>query len=67
MDELKQHLMVFLLYYNYQRPLKSLKLKTPWQFIENAYNESPDLFNKNPHQLIAGLNRYSICLVKWSL
>lgn len=57
LDELKVHLMTFLLYYNHQRPLRALKLKTPWQFIENAYNESPVLFNKNPHQFIAGLNR----------
>ncbi len=63
MDELKTHLMVFLLYYNHQRPLKSLKLKTPWQFIENAYNESPDLFNKTPHQMIVGLNRYLISIL----
>jgi hypothetical protein len=56
MDALKQHLMVFLLYCNHQRPLKSLALKTPWQFIENAYNETPHLFNKNPYQLIVGLN-----------
>ena len=33
-DELKRHLMIFLLYYNYQRPLKSLKLKTPWQLVQ---------------------------------
>lgn len=33
-DELKKHLMTFLLYYNYQRPLKSLKLKTPWELVQ---------------------------------
>jgi len=30
-EALKRHLMTFLLYYNYQQPLKSLKLKTPDQ------------------------------------
>jgi len=43
-ETLKQHLMLFLLYYNYQRPLESLKLKTPWELIQKWYDEKPDLF-----------------------
>ncbi len=27
-----------LLHYNHQRPLKSLKLKTPWDLIEGCHN-----------------------------
>jgi transposase InsO family protein len=58
LDALKVHLMAFLLYYNHQRPLKALKLKSPWQFIENVYNEFPALFLLNPLQFVVGLNNY---------
>ncbi len=57
-EELRQHLMTFLLYYNYQRPLKSLKLKTPWELVQKWYDEKPDLFKSDPSHKIAGLNTY---------
>ena len=37
-EQLKGHLMTFELYYNHQRPLKSLKFKTPWELIQRCYN-----------------------------
>ena len=55
-NELKRHLMTFLLYYNYQRPLKSLKLKTPWELVQKWYDEKPDLFKSDPDHKIMGLN-----------
>ena len=55
-EELKVHLETFLLYYNHQRPLKSLKLKTPWQLIEEHYNLKPEDFILNPLDKIVGLN-----------
>ncbi len=55
-SDLKQHLMVFLLYYNHQRPLKALKFKTPWQAIEEYYQQEPNCFLINPHDKIVGLN-----------
>ena len=55
-EDLKVHLQTFVLYYNHQRPLKSLKLKTPWQLIEQCYNQNPDLFKSNPLDKIVGLN-----------
>ena len=55
-EELKQHLMTFLLYYNYQRPLKSLKLKIPWELVQKWYDEKPSLFKEDPSLKIAGLN-----------
>jgi transposase InsO family protein len=55
-DELKRHLMAFLLYYNYQRPLKSLKLKTPWELVQKWYDDVPDLFKSNPSHKMVGLN-----------
>ena len=61
-DELKRHLMVFLLYYNHQRPLRSLKYKTPWQALEDCYHLKPEWFHENPFQKIVGLNNYLYCL-----
>lgn len=55
-EDLKVHLMTFLLYYNHQRPLKSLKFKTPWQMIERCYTENPQLFVAKPNLKIVGLN-----------
>lgn len=55
-EELKVHLQTFLLYYNYQKKLKSLKLKSPWQVIEECYNENPDDFILKPNDKTVGLN-----------
>ena len=55
-EELKVHLQTFILYYNHQKPLKSLKLKTPWQMIEQCYNETPEAFILKPKDKIVGLN-----------
>lgn len=56
-DDLKVHLQTFILYYNHQRPLKSLKLKTPWQLIEEWYNQKPEFFKSKPLDKIVGLNK----------
>jgi len=64
-DELKRHLMTFLLYYNYQRPLKSLKLKTPWELVQKWYDEKPDLFKLDPDHKIVGLNNYLVSNNYW--
>jgi transposase-like protein len=54
--QLKGHLMTFMLYYNHQLKLKSLKFKTPWELIEQCYNNDPQFFSENPNQKIVGLN-----------
>ncbi len=56
-DELRVHLQTWLLYYNHQRPLKSLKRKTPWQMIEQYYDQTPEAFLSNPQDKIVGLNK----------
>ncbi len=55
-EELKMHLMTFLLYYNHQQPLKSLKLKTPWGLIVECHNQNPKFFKSNQPYKIVGLN-----------
>jgi hypothetical protein len=53
---LKDHLMSFLLVYNYQRPLKSLKFKTPYERVVEEYQINPDIFLENPSHNKVGLN-----------
>ena len=49
-ESLKKHLLVYLLAYNFQRPLKGLKYKSPYEKMIEIYEQTPDLFNNNPHQ-----------------
>ena len=55
-DELKKHLMAFLLYYNFRRPLRALKYKTPYDKIKEWFTKEPSLFRVNPSHKIMGLN-----------
>ena len=56
-ESLKRHLMAFLLAYNFQRPLKALKFKSPYDIILEKYKQLPNLFNCNPIQKTMGLNK----------
>ena len=55
-EELKQHLHDFLMAYNFAKRLKSLKGKTPWQFIQHQSTIHPEYFITNPNHFIVGLN-----------
>ncbi len=55
-DELKKHLMAFLLFYNFKRPLKALNFKTPFDRIIQFFETNPQDFNKNPRHMLVGLN-----------
>ena len=55
-ESLKKHLMAYLLAYNFQRPLKALKYKPPYDKIIEIYEQKPKLFHCNPSQKIVGLN-----------
>ena len=57
--ELKEHVMSFVLLYNYQRKLKSLKYLTPYEKIIELYEKDKTCFNHNPHHKILGLNNYA--------
>ncbi len=58
-DELKKHLMTFLLYYNHQKKLTALKYNSPYDFILKKYDEEPGIFKENPNLKLVGLNNYS--------
>jgi len=55
-DELKKHLMSYLLYYNHQKKLKALKFKTPYTILLEKFDSSPELFKDNPYLKFRGLN-----------
>lgn len=55
-DELKRHLMSYLLYYNHQKKLKALKFKSPYAILLEKFDSNPDLFKENPYLKFRGLN-----------
>jgi hypothetical protein len=57
-NELKQHLYAFLLAYNCARRLKTLKGRTPYEFICQRWTSEPERFKINPHHHNPGLNTY---------
>jgi transposase InsO family protein len=58
-QQLKAHLMTFLLYYNHQKKLKSLKFISPYDKLIQIYQQQPELFKINPYHKIMGLNNKS--------
>jgi transposase InsO family protein len=56
LDDLKRHMMAFLLYFNYQKPCKQLKYISPYQKIIDYYKKEPTLFKEDPMEKIVGLN-----------
>jgi transposase InsO family protein len=55
-EAFKKHLMAFLMLYNFQRLLKSLKFISPWQAVCQYYSINPSAFTENPTCKIVGLN-----------
>ena len=55
--QLKQHLMAYVLVYNFQQPLKALHYKSPYETIIEIFEKNPTLFKDNPHHKTVGLNR----------
>jgi transposase InsO family protein len=55
-EQLKSHLHAYLMAYNFAKRLKSLKGKTPWQFILNQWTLHKDFFNTDPNHFLLGLN-----------
>jgi transposase InsO family protein len=55
-EEIKKHMMAFLLVYNFKRPLRALKFQTPYATIIKWFEQKPQIFKQNPHHKIMGLN-----------
>lgn len=56
LEELKKHMMTFVLYYNHQRKLKSLKYQTPFDILIQEFEQNPSNFKNNPSHMLLGLN-----------
>ena len=59
-EQLKQHIMAFLLVYNFQRPLRALKHISPYAKILQTFNSNPECFRFNPNQKTVGLNNWLV-------
>jgi transposase-like protein len=55
-ESLKKHLMAFVMLHNFQKKLKALNFKSPYDTIIEIWKIKPELFRTNPHQKILGLN-----------
>ena len=56
--QLKDHMMAFLLAYNYQKKLKALKYISPYDKLLQIFETNEQLFKVNLNHKIAGLNSY---------
>ena len=56
-ESLRKHLMAYIFAYNFQRPLKALKYKSPYDSMIEWHNQKPQLFHHNPTHKNVGLNR----------
>lgn len=56
LQELKTHMMSFVLYYNHQRKLKALKYHSPFDTILMEFEKNPSHFHQNPNHMSLGLN-----------
>jgi len=54
LDSLKAHLDAFITAHNFAKHLKSLRWRTPFQTICDAWTKDPIPFTINPHHLIPG-------------
>lgn len=54
--ELRQHAQAFILLYNHQKPLKSYRLKTPYELMVENYQKTPECFLYNPKDKRVELN-----------
>jgi hypothetical protein len=55
-SKLKEHLYAFLMAYNFAKRLKTIKGKTPYEFILSYFEKEPELFTMNPCHYNLGLN-----------
>jgi transposase InsO family protein len=54
LEALKAHVLAFVTAYNFGKHLKSLRWRTPFQAICDAWTKDPSIFKIDPHHLIPG-------------
>jgi hypothetical protein len=53
-ESLTEHVSAFVMAYNFAKHLKSLRWRTPYRAICDAWTSDPVPFKLNPHHLIPG-------------
>ena len=56
LEELKKHMLSFVLYYNHQRKLKSLNYQSPFDIVCKEFDSNATNFKQNPNHMLLGLN-----------
>ncbi len=56
LEELKKHLFLWLMMYNFENKLKSLQYNSPHDMMLKEFDENESNFNENPHHKKRGLN-----------
>jgi len=59
-EQLKKHLFFYSLDYNFNKKLKALNFKTPYEIIIEKHQQLPELFRQNPLNKFLGRNSYFI-------
>lgn len=54
LESIKAHVLTFVTSYNFDKHLKALRWRTPYQVICQAWTNDPSIFKINPHHLIPG-------------
>ena len=62
-NQFEKHLKEFILVYNFAKRLKSLKFKTPFEFLAEKFKNNPTLFYQNPDHYSKGLNTQPVLAV----
>jgi transposase InsO family protein len=57
LEDLEKHLNQFILAYNFAKKLKTLKFKTPFEFLTEKFKNNPKIFYQNPNHYSRGLNK----------
>ena len=53
-ESLKAHVLAFVSAYNFAKPLKALRWKTPFEAVRHAWATTPEIFKLNPRHLTPG-------------
>ena len=56
LESLKAHVLAFVSAYNFAKHLKSLRWRTPFETVCQAWTITPGIFKLNPRHLILGPN-----------
>lgn len=56
LESLKAHVLAFVSAYNFAKPLKALRWRTPFEAVSHAWTVTPEIFKLNPRHDSPGPN-----------